>query len=465
MPRSCLEAVCALLRRDTRPGPTASAGIDFLMDLLFFGDFRIFEQVTSVADRDVVNLVGIKGEGEAPLWLVAPLGTGRDPVAARWAATGGDPLNPTLDESNQRLHGLGAASGKVDLALKLLAASRIPADALRRPLGVVALCGEEGSRSGVEELLAPHGAGVGSALVGAPTNLRLVVDHPGCAVWQLSLDRQVRYRRMPPTRGIYDLTIEAPSAHAEAPREGGDALKRTWTLLDQLRERGDVRILSLAAGEGPYRVPARCGLRIACSFDTLGDLPADVTARPVPDGTSVPFPVGELVDLWRAAAAAGADAVTGGSNEADATWHTATLQTEPHRIVGTVAVRGRPGTSWAQHESAFARAAGEAAQLHEDVSVDVMAVGARPSLVDRGGPWEMLPVAQEALERLGLDAAPSSGRLTTDAGHLAEHGIRSLVFGPGDGITDSYRDDESVPFAQLEAALAFYERFIRTWCG
>jgi acetylornithine deacetylase/succinyl-diaminopimelate desuccinylase-like protein len=59
----------------------------------------------------------------------------------------------------------------------------------------------------------------------------------------------------------------------------------------------------------------------------------------------------------------------------------------------------------------------------------------------------------------------SAGCLTTDAGLTALRGIPTLVFGPGRGPEQLFRDDESAPLSHLETAFQFYRELIMAYCA
>lgn len=474
MATSHRKAVRDVLARDSRPGRSASATVDPLMDLLYDGDFRIFEQVASTGEADFVNLIGVKAppEGGEPLWLVSCVGTGDDPVPSHWRSTEGDPLAARVDADKGLLRGLGAASDKADAVLKLLAASELRPEELHRPVCVIALFGEEARGTGIEALLEGPAGRPEAALLGAPTNLEMWSAHPGCLVVRLRLGRRLRHRRMPPFQGIFDLRLEGGSAHAQAAGLGRDALEGGLELVERLRSRGDVRVLAFRAGEAGNRTPGRCAMTLATGYPELPPLPEGVEAEPVADGTSVPFPVDRLLRSWLRARDAGLArlgdrlGVAPGDPLARRA-HTGTLATGRDEIVGTMALwTGRDVDQQALLD-AFAEAARGAIPTdrdeQEELTVEV--VHDRPAFQPEAPQGPLLTTARRSLEQVGLPTVLGAGPITTDAGHLARIGVPTLVFGPGRGPGDLYRDDEAVPLLHLDAAHAFYRQLLARWCG
>jgi len=476
MPIHPLQAAIDMLGRDSRLGHGASEVVSYLMDLLYYGEFAIFEQVSTGGPHERVNLIGSKRGADPdapPLWLISHLNSSSEPSPSHFASCDGNPFAGRARTASGLLHGLGAASGKVDVVLKILAASRFRLDELRRPIHVVALSGEEASGSGIRSLLATGPSPEGVALVGAPTNLELWTDHPGCIAVRLELSRRLRHRRMPPSRGFFELEVRGRSAHAQLPQIGDDAITRGLEVLDALRAAGEIRVLGFEAGEASNRVAGHCALRVATSYDDLPDLGPDVVARPIADGTALPFPLDHLFANWLTARDAGVAAVVerlGLMRNARAarppvTAATGALHTDRNSVAGTIMLWTGPGVSTQDVIEHFARAVQRALTGEDEVEVDIEVLQDRPALAaSEGHDPTFLDATRYASNAAGLVPVFSGGVLTTDAALLRSAGIQTLVFGPGRGPGDLYRDDEALPLAHLEAAFRFYVAMIQRWC-
>lgn len=479
MPTSPVRAVLEALSRDSRIRGGGSEATSFLMDLLYFGDFSVLEQVSSGEAFERINLIGHKGPTSGPpLVLVSTVSTSVEPVPALWPSLEGDGMAARRSAGGARVFGLGANGGKVDAVLKILAGSRYRPEELSRPLYVVALSGEEahgsGARSIIETLL-PTG---GRALVHAPTELALWTDHPGCISVRLTLTRRIRHRRMPPHAGFFEIRVQGRSAHALAPLtadEPDDALARGLQVLDALRRHGDVRVLSIDGGEAANRVPGRCVLRVATSFETLphlGRFGPSVEASPIADGTALPFPIDALFAAWmtgRDAGLAAIEARLGQLRNAPAarppkgSW-TGRLASDRDAITGSIMLWTGPGVDTDDLCERFAQAVQQALVGQEEIEVQIDVVQDRPAFAGADGSEDFVRRAQSAASAVGLELPVGGGHFTTDAGLFRAHGFDTLVFGPGGPLATLYRDDESIAVQRLEAAAAFYERIIRDLC-
>jgi len=475
VPTHPVSAVMETLRRDSRLRKSASQTISYLLDQLYYGDFEIFEQVSSTLSHDFLNVVGAKGPkgGAPPLWLVGCVGTGALPSPSRWASTGGDPFEPRRDRARGVVYGLGAASGKADLILKILAASQFRSEELRRPLRLVALFGEEGRITGIRSLLDgdEDEQGRGAALVGAPTNLELWAAHPGLMSFRVAVRRRVRHRRMPPVRGIFELSIAGRSAHAQLPAVGDDAVDKALSALAALRAAGDVRVLRFEGGDTLNTIPGASSMLVATGYDELPPLPSGVEARPLPDGTAVPFPVDDVLGAWLAmrdaAVEAAAPVAQPQHNPRGARplvpVHVGWLATERDAAVGTLAFWTGPGVRAQDVGERLAAVVHDTVGAAKELYAEVEVVQDRPAF-EAPALGDFADAAAAALRSAGTPAAVTAGLSTTDAGTLVGSGARALVFGPGRGIGDRYRDDELVPEEHLMVAYRFYVDMIRRWC-
>ena len=474
MRAEALQALRDFLARDSRPGASFGATIDYLMDRLFYGEFRIFEQVSSSAYADYVQLIGLKdpGNGAAPLWLVGHFGSGAEPAPASWSATQGEPLRPRIDAERGLLYGLGAANAKLDLVLKLLVASRVDKARLKRPICLIGLSGDESHGLGLEDLLDGRFARPSAALIAAPTNLELWTQHPGSVTLRLNAKRTLRHRRMPSFRGMFELDVSGRSSHVQACYPRADALTRGLHLLELLRAHGDLRVLSFSGGEGAHRCAARCRIQVATSFETLPPLPDYAQGRHLPDGVAVPLPIDKMLMCWLRALKGGLSAVSGALGLDHYAYparprvdnHTGWIKSERDTLSGEITLWTGPASDPERLVERFAEAVHAHARGGDENELEIEVVHLRPPFDSTSLESSLLTDAKAALKDAGLPAVVSSAPYVSDAGRLAHEGIPALLFGPGRGLGDLYQDDERLPVLHIGAAYKAYEAMIERLC-
>ncbi len=471
MPTSPTHAVLEALSRDSRVHGGGSDAISFLMNLLYFGDFSVLEQVSSGEAHERVNLIGHKGPATGtPLVLASTIATSLEPVPALWPSLEGNGL--AARRTGDRIFGLGANGGKVDAVLKILAGATFRPEELKRPLFIFAMSGEEAHGSGARSIIENLGT-PGKCVVHAPTNLRVWTDHPGCISLRLTLTRRIRHRRMPPHAGFFEIRVQGRSAHALMPdaSPSDDALARGLEVLDTLRRHGDVRVLSIDAGEAANRVPGHCVLRVATSFERLPPMGSSVEASPIADGTALPFPIDALVNGWLTARDAGLGAIEsrlGHMRNAPTarptrpTW-TGRLASDRDAITGSIMLWTGPGVDTSDLCERFAQAVQNALVGQEEIEIQIDVVQDRPAFSGSEGSESFLTTVEHALQASSVPREIGGGTFTSDAGVFRAQGFDTAVFGPG-SMDALYRDDESISVRNLEAACTFYENLIRLHC-
>lgn len=475
MPTTPIRAVLEALSRDSRVRGGGSDAVSFLMNLLYFGDFSVLEQVSSGEASERVNLIGHKGPATGtPLVLASTFATSVEPVPSFWPSLEGDGF--AARRSGDRVYGLGANGGKVDAVLKILAGSTFRPEDLKRPLFVFAMSGEEAHGSGARSIIETLGT-PGKCVVHAPTNLQVWTDHPGCISLRVTLTRRIRHRRMPPHAGFFEIRVQGRSAHALMQDDSinDDALARGLEVLDTLRRHGDVRVLSIDAGESANRVPGRCVLRVATSFDRLPPLAKptgpSVESSPIADGTALPFPIDALFSGWLTARDAGLAAIEArlghmrnapAARPARPTW-TGRLASDRDAITGSIMMWTGPGVDTNDLCERFAQAVQTALVGQEELEIQIDVVQDRLAFSGSEGAESFLTTVEHGLQASGVPRQIGGGVFTSDAGLFRAHGFDTAVFGPG-SMDALYRDDESISVRSLEAACTFYENVIRLHC-
>jgi acetylornithine deacetylase/succinyl-diaminopimelate desuccinylase-like protein len=77
---------------------------------------------------------------------------------------------------------------------------------------------------------------------------------------------------------------------------------------------------------------------------------------------------------------------------------------------------------------------------------------------------EFVQTAQEILAKMKLDASPQKITGVTEASVLSRLGIECVVWGPGQSVGNSHAPNESIKLSDLKLASEFYQRAIERFC-
>lgn len=450
--------------RESGPGSVLGR----VTDLLFYGDFEIFEQVASVSDADHTNLVGYKAGREAHggLLLSAPLAA----LGPRRGAPREDDV-PAIRDG--RVVGRGAASGRLALLCQLVAAASFPRGELRRPVMVAGTFGQEHRGSGTHYLLESGHVDPEWVVVGAETNLELVRAHRGYMVFEVDIAAQGdRWRSGFPVRAGHHVVVPGCAASSVLPGAGRSAFGRALDLLDDLSALGPVSFHGLQAGSEVNRVPDHCAFDMLVGFAPLRHLPPDIVVTPLPDDAAVSPAVTSALRAWRELWQRVQSALSELPRPAADEFEPPGLLASVGQVWSTadgLAVRfdyrplpGEDTYAVFQAVSALCEAATESAAgaLVFEVRVTVNRPGM--DLPDDG---PLVHAARAAVAGRGLVPVCATLPQYTDAGMYASCDLDAVVVGPGWWGDQPAFGLESVPIQQLELAVEIYRDLIRRLCA
>lgn len=439
-----------------------------ITDLLFYGDFEIFEQVASVSDADHTNLVGCKAGrvSSGGLLLSAPLAA----VGKRRGETGEDDV-PAIRDG--RVLGRGASSGRLALLCQLVAAATFPAGELRRPVMVAGTFGQEHRGSGTHYLLESGHVDPEWVVVGADTNLEIVRAHRGYMVFQIEIAPQGdQWRGGFPVRAGYHLTVPGCGASSVLAGAGRSAFDRALDVLDDLAACGPVSIHGLQAGSDVNRVPARCSFDLLAGFTALPPLPSDIVVTPLPeDATVTPAMTASLRAwraLWRRIGAAFRELSRPPAEEFEPAGVLASVGQVRATASGLAVLfdyRPLPGEdSFAPFQAVSALCEAATAESGGAFVYDVRVTINRPAMeLPEEGP--LVEAARAAVAARGLLPVCATLPQYTDGAMYASCGLDAIAFGPGWWGDQAAFGAESVPLQHLELAVEVYRDLIRRLCG
>ncbi len=415
-----------------------------------------------------LNVIGLLGEGSAPpLLLTSHLDTVDPGNPKLWTKTGGDPWHAVV--RGDSIYGLGTADDKLDFLCKIMALSHIAPKTLKRPVMVLGTFGEERGLLGAVRFCQGSLPRPSMAIVGEPSNLRLVPQHKGLLVGELSLLRRGVYRTEGP-EPAYELETTGMAAHSSTPHLGRNAVTQMLEALAPLTPpSGGLKVLAIEGGTAPNIIPARCTALVVLSPAARRLLTArrGVRLSPtrLPAGWHPTLPWADLVAYvkglegalapYRKAKGRGFVPPTMTSTLTRVTVHEGALTL-------TFDVRALPG-----------QALEKIARRCEQLAWDLFGPPGDRWQFRRERQNPALHVAPSApvvtLMRSAMRAAHVPTTLVakagcSEAGWYQMVGIPSVVFGPGQAQGNIHQPNERNSLRQLRRAIAVYRQVIDRAC-
>lgn len=441
----------------------------YLMDLLDYGDFRIVEQAASFGTGEHTNLIGLRGPQMAGggLLLCSSVGDwGRTPPSL-WTETEEDPYNPT--ERDGLLFAAGAVSGKIDLVCKILAASSVEPESLRRPLIVAGLFGTDARVGGAMYLLDSGLCAPEWALIGEPTDLALVAAHRGYLVLRFDLEIGTAGAQTS-TSGVhrtFKVDVLGSAAHSAMPSLGRNAVGRAFEIVSQLQA-GPVPFTThrIAGGGTPENIPDRCSLYLRTTDPGWLPCGRDLVVEEVGDPPELGPPLDDAINTWTSIRAQLHELFRWSAPDTAPDF----VPSSPIHSVMEADTASDRLQVWLEYRTL-------PGQRTEDLIRDVDALTRRSPGVPASVSVErnLLPFdgdpdsrlarrCKRALRDLSLPAVVGTYPGTAEAWIFGAAGIDTLLFGPGNALATRFRPNEHVLMRQVECAAAFYERLIRRLC-
>ncbi len=459
-------AIHEILSHEIGMSGSPRALLAYLMDLLYYGDFRIIEQAAVLSEFDHTNLVGIRGgSGHGGLLLSAAI-PGQAPIDdMAWTETEEDPFCPT--ERDGALYAYGAAGPRVDLICKILAAASIPREALKLPVVVAGLFGPDARIGGAMYLLDSGLCIPRWALIGEGTQLQLINAHRGHL--QLRFEVELLHER-PKAEGArrFEVEVVGRAAHAANPGLGRNAIDIALDTIQRLREQGHgFTVHNLRADGYRDRVPDSCRFELVTHephwFPTGPGLRMRVLtdaepSRPIDGALSVwQGLVTRLHELFRWTAPDTAPDFM----PSTPIYSLVAVSVTDDALTLELDYRTLPGQRVEQLVADVKSLSRRSTSPGRRIEVDV-----ERNLLPMDGPdhSELIEAATDCLRQVGIPPVLTPWSGNAEGWIFQAAGVETLLFGPGDSLGQSFRPNESVPLIHIERTAAFYQRIIRQLC-
>lgn len=392
----------------------------------------------------IARPIGFRPEGE--LLLQTHLDTPDPGNYALWTKTGANPFNASI--YTDTLFGLGTASSKLDFVCKLRAASEIKTASWKLPYALVGTFGEEVGMSGAIKLIRKKRVSAKVALVGEPTEMRLVTAGKGFAGVEIEIpfsEEEVEFRaRHDSSDGstTQSRVFVGKAAHSSVPQLGESAIKKLLDYLTKLPE--GIAIMEIEGGTSYNTVPAHAFLEI----DMVGELKESIAAK----------------------IAIVARAIHEVENKFEGFPDPTFTPPFPSLNIGMIRTY--------QDHVKF----GGSCRLPPTVSDEVyeewmsilrracQSVGAIFRVTDYKQPFRtseeesIVKVCRDQLLAMGRQTECATQAVANEANVFSRFGISCVAIGPGKGVGNSHAPNECVKIEELHEAVRFYKGILERVC-
>lgn len=357
---------------------------------------------------------------------------------ALWTKTGANPFNASIYQ--EAIYGLGTAEVKLDFLCKLRALAKLKDENFKIPPVIVGTYGEEIGMAGAVKLLRKKKVNATLALVGEPTEMRLLYAGKGFAAVDVEIPfskEELEFRREHDTNersSSQSKIFLGKSAHSSSPQHGESAILKMLEYLSKLPD--GIAVMDLDAGVNFNTVPSQGVLE----FDMAGGL-KDTIAKKI---THLSRAIEELEkDFLKYPDSAFIPEYP--------TLNIGMIRTHDDHIKLSGCCRIPPSVNqetyerWMQQLRLACEATGSVFRVTEYK---------QPFRSNLDSPFAR--ACQEQLEELGLPTECGTQSVTNEANVFSRLGIECLVIGPGQGVGNSHSPEEHVKLSQLDAATDFY---------
>lgn len=263
-----VEACRHLISLDTSPSRGTREAMEWLATYCQERGFHTELLADVRGDTPQANLL-VRPQAERPaleFLLQAHLDTQDPGPFGMWKNTGHNPFDAHIID--QKIHGLGAACVKLDFLCKIEALSRFQPSARqwKLPPVLVGTYGEELGMPGALKLIRKNKLSAKMALVGEPSDLKLITAGKGMAAVEIRLPYSEEERQHRLDHNLRESTssqsriFNGRPAHSSTPQRGESAIKKLFEYLLQLPE--NLVVMEVDGGDNFNTVPAQAFLEL-----------------------------------------------------------------------------------------------------------------------------------------------------------------------------------------------------------
>ena len=446
-----IETCRKFIEFDTTPSNGTAELVGYAAELAQRLGFFAEVQATTYEGLPQANIIirPVEGRPSQELLLQTHLDTVESGPYSLWTETAALPFNAAIHQD--KMYGLGTADTKLDFLCKLFALRELVAGGSlnwKRPPVLAGTYGEELGMAGVVKLIRQKKISAQMALVGEPTQLRLVTAGKGFVSVEIEIPfsaEEIQFRHdhdMAERSSTQSKIFLGKPAHSSVPQLGENALIKLFDYLNKLPT--GIAIMSIEGGISPNLVPAQAVLE----FDMAANLEETVANRI----SQIYQTVLEVQRQFQEYAAPG-------FHPPEPTMNLGKVRTYAEHVQISGCCRLPPSVSTEVYQSWM-----------ETLAVKCRTVGATFRVVDYKEPFrtdvakEIVTLSQAQLKKMGRPIECISQAVTNEANVLSRFGIDCAVIGPGQGVGNSHAPNEYVSLTELRAAIEFYKGILTAAC-
>lgn len=363
-----------------------------------------------------------------------------------WARNGQNPYDAAIYEG--RMHGLGAADSKLDFLCKLEALTPFAGRTQwTLPPVLVGTYGEERGMLGALRLIRKNKISAKMALIGEPTDLRLVNAAKGFAVVEIQLSfssEEMKYRQehdLKESTSTQSRLFRGQAAHSSDPQQGESAIAKMLDYLDQLPD--GVVIMEIDGGQSKNTVPAHAFLEIETA------IVKDAMAQRI---RGVRRAIQKLESDFQ-------NYHDSDFQPSHPTLNLGVIRTQESGVLMVGSCRIPPNIPHGIYE-----------KWMEDLRLACEGFKAQFQVLDYKKPFRtpessiLLKGCRDELRRMGLVDFPGTQAATNEASLFHRLGVECLCFGAGVRESNSHTPHENVRIEDLHRATQFYRQVIERFC-
>ncbi len=366
---------------------------------------------------------------------------------SHWTKTQANPFNASI--YNDLIYGLGTADAKLDFLCKLEAVKPLVRRDLKLPFVLVGTFGgAESGMTGAVKLVRKKKIHPIYAIIGEPTQMRLVNGGTGLAVVEITIpfsQEEIEYRRdhdLNESTSTQSRIFTGKAAHSSDPGAGQNAIMIMLEYLTQLPD--GIAVMDLDGGHNNNSVPAHAILEI----DTVAGFKDPI----LPKIARIYKSLLQLQDELR-------EFREDGFMPPHPTMNIGRVRSDEDGVILSGSCRLPPAVTDAIYEAWMKK-----------LATAVQEVGATFRVKDYKRGFTAQPQtdfvlgAQNVLTEMGLNPELQKLAQTTEANVFHRMGAECLVWGPGQSVGNSHAPNECISIGDLRQAAEFYSRLLERFC-